>query len=158
MHGGADWVRLVAAILACQAAGLLGVIGSSGTRDYFDALAKPHLTPPAWVFGPVWTVLYTLMGIATWVVYRHGIERDVVRITLAVFLAQLMLNTVWALIFFGGNHIGWALVELVVLWAAIAVTVVLFWRVTPLAGQLLLPYLAWVSFAGYLNAGIWRLN
>jgi benzodiazapine receptor len=106
----------------------------------------------------VWTVLYFLMTIAAWNVWRVGDGWEGAAAAITVFLIQLALNAAWSVIFFGMRSPGAALIEIVLLWAAILTTVILFWRVSPFSGALLLPYLAWVSYAGYLNAGIWRLN
>ena len=107
---------------------------------------------------PVWTVLYLMMGVAAFLVWRQGISADGVRVALVVFVVQLTLNGLWSILFFGMQSPGWALVEIVVLWLAIGVTIRLFWVVVPAAGALLLPYLAWVSFATVLNASLWWLN
>jgi len=125
--------------------------------SYYRGLRKPPLTPPPAAFGPVWTALYLLMGVAAWLVWREGLSRRSA-VALALFAAQLGLNFAWSLIFFGAHRIGLALVEVAVLWLAILATVIAFWTVRPLAGALLVPYLGWVSLACYLNAGIWRLN
>ena len=125
--------------------------------EWYLQLAKPAWTPPGWLFGPVWTVLYVTIGVAAWLVWR----RTGLRGALAAWTAwaiQLVLNGAWSWIFFGLRQPGAALVEIVVLWLAILATVIGFWRLRPLAGGLLLPYLAWVSFATALNAAIWRLN
>jgi len=140
----------------------LGVGGASGavTRDaiggWYATLAKPSFQPPSWVFGPVWSVLYVLMGVALFLVWRadrHGRDRAV-----ALWATQLALNAAWSLIFFGRRAIGPALAEILVLWVAVAATVVAFHRQDRTAGRLLVPYLGWVSFATLLNASIWRLN
>lgn len=122
---------------------------------WYAALEKPPLTPPNWVFGPVWSALYLALALAAWLIWRQPAGRAV---PLALWLVQLVLNAAWSLFFFGLNRPGLALVEIGFLLVAIAVTAVAFWRVRPLAGALLLPYLAWVAFACYLNAGIWMLN
>jgi tryptophan-rich sensory protein len=136
-------------------------IGSMATMEslpvWYPALAKPAWNPPAWVFGPVWTVLYLMMAVAAWLVWLRR-ERAEVIPALGAYLLQLTLNTSWSLIFFGLHELGWAFVEIVALWGAIAVTLRSFWRVTPGAGWLFVPYLAWVTFAAALNFAIWRLN
>ena len=114
--------------------------------------------PPAWVFGPVWTLLYVMMGVAAFLVWQRGWSAAGVKIALAFFVLQLALNGLWSVLFFGLQSPGLALIEIVLLWLAIAVTTVLFWRVTPPAGLILLPYWAWVSFATILNGSIWMLN
>jgi tryptophan-rich sensory protein len=119
---------------------------------------KPSFNPPASFFGPVWTVLYIMMGVAAFLVWRRGLDADGVRIALTVFAVQLALNGLWSILFFGMQAPGWALVEIVLLWIAIGITAVLFWRVAMLPGALLLPYWGWVSFAAVLNASLWWLN
>jgi benzodiazapine receptor len=149
---------LVAAVVGTEAVGGASAFASgSDIRSYFDALRKPPLTPPPAAFGPAWTTLYLLMGVAAWLVWRQGLDEQSA-IALGVFVTQLLLNALWSIVFFGRHRIGWALLEIALLWMTILLTIVTFWRVRPLAGALLLPYLAWVSFAAYLNAGFWRLN
>jgi tryptophan-rich sensory protein len=158
MGRGRDITGLVIAVVGTQAVGALSAVASGGDFEhFFRELRRPPGTPPPAVFGPAWTVLYLLMGIAAWLVWREGITRRTAT-ALGLFALQLALNFAWSLIFFGQQRIGVALMEIAVLWIAILATIVAFWRVRPLAGALLVPYLAWVSFAAYLNAGIWRLN
>ncbi len=158
MRATRDIAGLVAAVAATEAVGGLSVLASG--RDfvaYYDQLRKPPFTPPPAAFGPVWTTLYLLMGIAAWLVWREGLTARSA-LALGLFAAQLALNFAWTLIFFGRHRVGVALLEIVALWLTILATIVAFWRVRPLAGGLLVPYLAWVSVATYLNAGIWRLS
>jgi translocator protein len=153
-----DIIGLIVAVLGTEAIGALSGLAAGGDFvTFYDALRKPPATPPPAVFGPAWAVLYLLMGIAAWLVWREGLTRQTV-IALGLFAAQLALNFAWSLIFFGQHRLGAALLEIAVLWLVILATLVAFWRVRPAAGGLLLPYLGWVSFAAYLNAGIWRLN
>ena len=123
---------------------------------WYLELAKPPWTPPGWLFGPVWTALYATIGVAAWLIWRgHGFR------PVAAWWAwgtQLVLNAAWSWIFFGLQAPGLALLEIVVLGGTVAFTIVLFWRLRPAAGALLLPYLAWVAFATALNAAIWALN
>jgi translocator protein len=125
--------------------------------DWYAHLAKPAFNPPAWVFAPVWTLLYLVMGIAAWLVWRERRVTGVAK-ALALFLVQLILNAAWSWLFFGLHRIGWALVDLAALWLAIGATLLAFWARRPLAGLLMLPYLLWVSFAALLNFQLWRLN
>ena len=130
-------------------------IGSRYRPDtWYAALEKPAWNPPDWVFAPVWTVLYTLMAVAAWMVWRQA----GFAVELAPFAVQLLLNAAWTWLFFGRHRPGLALADLAALWFAILATLIGFWRVLPLAGALLLPYLAWVGFAGALNAALWRRN
>ena len=124
---------------------------------WYAELAKPAWNPPNWIFAPVWTFLYILMGVAAWVCWlRAGWERG--RAALAVFVLQLVLNFTWSWIFFGTHRMGWALVEIVILWSAILLTILLFARKSVTAAALLVPYLLWVTFAAVLNAALWHLN
>lgn len=127
------------------------------TGGWYAGLNKPSWNPPAWLFGPAWTVLYVMMAVAAWLVWCRGGWRAQ-RVALSVFLVQWFLNALWTPLFFGMHRPGLAFAEIVVFWFALAATVVLFWRVSRPAGILLLPYLAWVSFASVLNFTIWRLN
>lgn len=133
-------------------------IGSRFLPDeWYRGLKKPAWNPPNWLFGPVWTLLYLLMAIAAWLVWReHGVLAAAP--ALAFFVLQLVLNAAWSWLFFGRHAIAGALVDILILWVTILITLVLFWRLVPAAGALLLPYLAWVSFATILNATILALN
>ena len=154
-----DTVKLVISVAAPLAVGgLSGFATARAVADWYPTLTKPSFNPPAWVFGPAWTVLYITMGVAAFLVWRKGLDADGVRIALTVFAVQLALNGLWSMLFFGMQAPGWALVEIIVLWIAIGITSVLFWRVAPAAGALLLPYWGWVSFATLLNASLWWLN
>jgi tryptophan-rich sensory protein len=139
-------------ILVSLSAGFIGSRFPPG--EWYQSLEKPAFNPPSWVFGPVWTVLYVLMGIAAWLVWREGGFPPV----LYVFIAQLALNALWSYLFFGINSPGPAFAEIVVLWILILLTTILFWRIRTAAGVLLLPYLAWVGFASVLNFSLWRMN
>lgn len=150
---------LIVSIAACQLVGAVGAIAtSSSVRTWYQTLVKPSFNPPGWVFAPVWTALYTLMGIAAWLVWKKGWAVPAVRTALMAFVVQLVLNALWSWAFFGFRQPFWGLVDLFALWAAIAVTLVLFLRISVAAGVLMTPYLLWVSFAGVLNYYIWRLN
>ena len=121
---------------------------------WYAALMKPAWNPPSWIFGPAWTLLYTLMAVAAWLVWKRvGFSRP-----LAFYFVQLALNAAWTPIFFGAHQLGWALMEIILLWIMILLTLLSFRRVTPTAGWLFVPYLAWVSFASFLNLTLWRLN
>jgi tryptophan-rich sensory protein len=149
---------LIALALPLAVGGLSGFATSAGVAAWYPTLVKPAFNPPAWLFGPVWTLLYLMMGVAAFLVWRRGLGADGVRLALGVFLFQLLLNGLWSLLFFGLRSPGWALVDIGLLWLAIGGTIWLFWRVAPTAGLLLLPYWAWVSFAAVLNGSIWSLN
>ena len=149
---------LVISIAVCLAAGGLGAIATTPEIDaWYQTIEKPSWNPPSFVFGPVWTILYVLMAIAAWLVWqRDGFAKAKVPLTL--FAIQLLLNVAWSWIFFHFHQPGWAFVEILVLWLAIVATMVAFFKKTALAGWLMGPYLAWVSFAAVLNFTIWRLN
>jgi translocator protein len=152
-------VKLVAAILVCQAAGLFGAIAiGSAVRTWYPSLAKPTWTPSGETIGIIWTVLFTLMGVSLWLLLLAGPSRAPVRLALVAFAIQWGLNVAWNVVFFRLHNLGGGLAEISALWLAILATLVLSWLVSPAAGALLLPYLAWVGFAGYLNFSIWRLN
>lgn len=125
--------------------------------EWYAGLRKPSWNPPNWIFGPVWTVLYATMAVAAWLVWKRGGFAGQ-RIALSLFLMQLLLNALWSPLFFGLRNTGLAFVDIVLLWLAVLATVVAFWRTRPLTGGLLVPYLAWVTFASVLNFAIWRLN
>jgi tryptophan-rich sensory protein len=141
----------------CFAVSALGAVASLNASDFYARLAQPDWAPPGWLFGPVWTTLYAMMAVSAWLVWREGgFGRQ--GLALGLFLAQLALNALWSWLFFAWQMGGAAFIEVLVLWLAIAATLVAFWLVAPLAGVLLLPYLAWVSFAAVLNFSVWRLN
>ncbi|KKS31673.1 MAG: TspO and MBR like protein [Candidatus Amesbacteria bacterium GW2011_GWA2_42_12] len=153
--------KLFKLIVAVSVSEIVGIIGSvfttSSIQTWYAALAKPALNPPAWVFGPVWTILYFLMGVAAFLVWEKGLNKKDVKIALIIFDVQLALNIFWSIIFFGLRSSGWAFVEIIFLWLAILATIILFARISRPAAWLLLPYIVWVSFAGYLNYSIWQL-
>jgi benzodiazapine receptor len=151
-------LMLVVFVGLCQAvAAIGGLVTASSVGDWYTTLNKPTWTPSGRVIGGVWTVLYTLMGVAGWLAWRKaGFAGASPALTL--FAVQLGLNLGWSVAFFGLRSPGLAMLELVVLWIAIAATTAALWRVTVSAGALFLPYLAWVSFAGVLNWAIWRMN
>jgi tryptophan-rich sensory protein len=148
---------LVGWIAVCFIASAAGAIASIEAQSFYGQLAQPSWAPPPWLFGPAWTILYSLMAIAAWLVWRSGGFRSN-RVALTVFLVQLAVNGLWSWLFFAWQLGAVAFAEIILLWALILSTVVLFWRVRPLAGALLVPYLAWVSFASALNYSLWQNN
>jgi translocator protein len=152
------WVGFLVLLILCFAvAGLGGWVTTPNIPNWYADLAKPSWTPPDWVFGPVWSMLYFTIAVAAWLVWRQaGLASAAVPMTL--FGIQLLLNALWSWLFFGLHHPGAAFVDIVLLWMAIAATTVAFWCRSTLAGILFVPYLAWVSFASMLNLAIWRLN
>lgn len=151
--------KLIIAIAVCELAGIIGSVFTVSTiPTWYAILVKPALNPPAWVFGLVWTALYFLMGVAAFLVWKKGWEHKEVKVALALFGGQLVLNALWSIIFFGLRNPFWAFVEIVILWLAILWTIFAFYKISRLAAYLLLPYILWVSFAAYLNYAIWVLN
>jgi tryptophan-rich sensory protein len=152
------WLGLVAAFVICfSAAGIGGWFTGSSVTGWYASLTRPAWSPPDAVFGPVWTVLYLAMAVAAWLVWRHAGFAGA-QMALGLFALQLVLNVAWSAIFFGLRNPAAAFVEIVVLWIALAGTVVAFWRILPVAGVIMVPYLAWVTFAAVLNFAVWSLN
>ncbi len=153
-------IRLIVACAVSLSAGLIGsfVTPGAGVREWYATIEKPTFTPPGWVFGPVWTTLYLLTGVAAFLVWQKGLRSRAVRVALGWFVVQLVLNALWSPVFFGLHRIDLALVVVILLWAAIVVTIYRFFRVSRPAALLLVPYLLWVSFATVLNFSLWRLN
>lgn len=154
---------LIGLALLLAASFLVAALGGSATATsvdtWYPTLAKPPWTPPSWLFGPVWTLLYAVMAVAAWLVWRRGgLRLAANRLPLAVYALQLLLNCAWSWLFFGLQRPVWALADVALLWLAIAVTAVLFLRRVRTAGWLMLPYLAWVTYAAALNLAIVRLN
>jgi len=152
---GGQVLALVAWLALCFAASATAVFVS--VDGWYAGLLKPSWNPPAWLFGPVWTLLYAMMAVAAWLVWRQGGWRTQGQ-ALKLFLLQWLLNALWTPLFFGLHRPAWALADIVLLWLVLAATLYSFWRVKAVAGVLLVPYLAWVSFAAALNFAIWRLN
>jgi tryptophan-rich sensory protein len=138
-------------------AAAIGSAASIQAGPFYTELIRPEWAPPANLFGPVWTILYALMGIAAWLVWRVGGFRAA-RTALTLFLVQLAVNALWSWLFFGWHLGGLAFADIVLLWVLIVATLIAFSRVKPLAGALLIPYLLWVSFASALNYSVWQLN
>lgn len=167
MRAGRVLRLLVSLALPFGAGALGGWATAQGVGDWYLTLEKPPFNPPAWVFGPAWTSLYILMGLAFFLVWDMGASEPEghrgrglsgVRGALALFGLQLCLNALWSFLFFWAQAPGWAFAEIILLWVAIAVTMVLFFRQRRWAGWLMTPYLAWVTFAAVLNFSIWTLN
>jgi tryptophan-rich sensory protein len=151
-------IGLAAFLLGCAGVSLVGAaITATSVGDWYQTIAKPSFNPPDWLFAPIWTTIYILIAVAGWRAWPQA-GTAMVSGAFAVYVAQLALNIGWSFLFFGLQKIGLALIEIVVLLAAIAVNIVLFWRLDRWAGVLLVPYLVWVAFATVLTAAIWRLN
>jgi tryptophan-rich sensory protein len=150
---------LVLAVLVCELVGASGaLLSADGVAAWYPTLTRPAFTPPGWVFGPVWTTLFALLGVAAWLVWKAGLDDRGVRVALAVFAAQYVVQVAWSGVFFGLRWPGGGLAVIVVLWLGIVATVAAFARVDRRAALLLVPYLAWVSFAAFLNYRLWQLN
>jgi tryptophan-rich sensory protein len=144
-------------LVVAFAAAAIGGVASANAGDFYTSLSRPPWAPPPWLFAPVWTLLYLLLGVAAWLVWR---ERGFAgaRMALTLFLIQLALNALWTWLFFAWRQGALAFVEILVLWVLILATAVAFWRIRPLAGALLLPYLLWVAFASALTWAVWQRN
>lgn len=154
-----DIPGLVISIVICQLAGVVGGLFTASSVDtWYATLIKPSFNPPNWLFSPVWITLYGLMGIALFLVFKKGLDAKGVKVALVLFFAQLAANTLWSVLFFGLKLPLVALLEIVVLWALILLTMIKFFKVSMPAGLLLLPYILWVSFAAVLNFFLWSLN
>ncbi len=153
-----DAVRLIAAVLLCQAAGIIGSFFTApAIPEWYASLVKPEFNPPSWLFAPVWITLYTLMGISLYLVWKRKDKQDVTP-ALLIFFAQLVLNAIWSIIFFGLQSPFYAFIIIVFLWVLIAGSIYFFYRISKTAAYLLIPYILWVSFAAILNYFIWILN
>jgi benzodiazapine receptor len=155
LAGPKSLLGLAGFILLCFSAAAFGSQFMPG--EWYAALKKPTWNPPNWIFGPVWSALYTMMAVAAWLVWRRG-GFKLNRLPLALFLTQLLLNALWSWLFFGLKNPALAFVEIVLLWLFIGGTIVAFWPRQRVAAWLLVPYLAWVSFASGLNFTLWQLN
>lgn len=159
-----NFFKLVIAIAVSEAAGVIGSFFTiSAIPTWYAGLMKPALNPPSWIFGPVWTTLFALMGISVFLIWSSYTEasedkKKGFKIALALFGIQLVLNTLWSIIFFGLHSPGGALIEIIFLWLAILATIIAFAKISKPAAWLLVPYILWVSFASYLNFMIWILN
>ncbi|MFH1392317.1 MAG: TspO/MBR family protein [bacterium] len=154
-----NFFKLIIAVIVSELAGIIGSIFTvSAIPTWYAELVKPALSPPNWLFGPVWTTLYFLMGIAAFLVWKRGFERKNIKIALGLFCIQLFLNALWSIIFFGLHSPGAAFIEIIVLWLAIIIAIIAFSKISKPAAWLLAPYIIWVSFAAYLNYVIWILN
>jgi tryptophan-rich sensory protein len=149
----------IGCIIICYAAGGIGTIfTTSSIPTWYAALHKPPLNPPNWVFGPVWTLLYTLMAIAIYLIIKKGFEEDIIKISTGIFAAQLVLNTLWSVVFFGARTTFAPIFIIAALWLSILACIILFWSISKPASVMMMPYILWVSFATYLNIGVYVLN
>ena len=149
-------VGLIVCLVVAFAAATVGAVASIRAADFYQTLVRPGWAPPANVFGPVWSALYLMMGISSWLIWRTRDTRSTT--ALGFYVVQLAANALWSWLFFAWHQGRWAFIEILVLWVLIVATIVSFSRIRPLAGVLLLPYLLWVSFASVLAYTVWRLN
>lgn len=152
-----QFLGLIVWLMVSVAVSAIGAVASIEASSFYGQLVQPAWAPPGWLFGPVWTLLFALMAVAAWLVWRGGGFRAN-RVALILFLVQLVFNALWSWLFFAWQLGGLAFADILLLWLLIVATLVAFWRVRALAGALLLPYLLWVSFAAALNYSVWQLN
>jgi benzodiazapine receptor len=151
--------KLAAAIGLCLIVGFVGSIFTTpAIPTWYATINKPTFNPPSWVFAPVWTTLYVLMGVALYLVWEKGLADKKVKLAVSIFGLQLILNSLWSALFFGLQNPFYAFIEIIFLWLTIAANIRVFWSIDKKAGLLLIPYLLWVSFASVLNYFIWQLN
>ena len=152
------YFSLVLFILICYLAAFLGSIATfSSVSSWYTTINKPTFSPPNWIFGPVWTTLYTLMGISMWIIYLEK-EKINIKNQSFFFFIQLFFNSIWSYLFFYLKNPLYGLIDIIFLWILILLTIISFWKVNKKAAILLIPYILWVSFAGFLNFMIWKLN
>lgn len=149
---------IIATALPLAIGATSGFFTITGVDSWYQTIQKPSWNPPNWIFGPVWTTLYILMGISLFLVWKSEAAGQLKKIAIILFAAQLILNFFWSFIFFNQQQIGWALAEMILLWVFILLTIFVFAQVSRPAAWLLVPYISWVSFAAVLNYTIWRLN
>ncbi|MCC4606208.1 tryptophan-rich sensory protein [Xanthomonas campestris pv. badrii] len=152
-----QWFGLFGWLALCYAIAGVGAAASIQAASFYAELQRPVWAPPGWLFGPVWTVLYGMMAVSVWLVWRRGGWTEA-RMALALFVVQLALNGLWSWLFFAWHIGAWAFADIVALWLALAATIAAFAKRQALAAWLLVPYLAWVSFAAALNFSVWQLN
>ena len=154
-----DAIKLIISIVASFAAGGVGTLFTfKAIPTWYQGLRKPPYTPPNWVFGPVWTTLYILMGISVFLVWQKGLTNNGVMLAFTLFWIQLVINALWSIVFFGMKSKGGGVITIIMLWLLILATIITSFRVSGWAGALLIPYILWVIIASYLNIGVWLLN
>jgi translocator protein len=149
---------IIAIAIPLIVGGTSGFFTVTGVESWYQTIQKPSWNPPNWIFGPVWTTLYVMMGISLFLVWKEDTSTELKKIAIGLFSVQLILNFFWSFIFFGQQQPGWALIEIVALWIFILLTIFAFAQVNKTAAWLLVPYISWVSFATILNYTIWQLN
>jgi len=151
--------KLIFSIVICQLAGIVGAFFTGDSiLTWYAGLNKPSFNPPDWIFGPVWVILYLLMGISLFNVWKEGLKNREIKSAFTIFIVQLIFNAAWSIVFFGAQSIIGGLIIIVILWVLILITILKFIKISRAAGILLIPYLLWVSFATVLNFFIYKLN
>ncbi|MCW3093202.1 MAG: tryptophan-rich sensory protein [Ferruginibacter sp.] len=149
---------IVSILIPLLIGGVAGFFTSTGVNGWYADADKPPFNPPNWIFAPVWTILYIMMGLALWLVWKNSGKKLVKQTAIFLFSFQLALNFAWSFIFFYAHQPGWAFVEILLMWAIIMLTIIWFGKISPAAAWLMVPYIWWVSFAALLNFYIWKLN
>jgi translocator protein len=149
---------IIAIAIPLLVGGVSGFFTTESVNGWFTTINKPSFNPPNWIFAPVWTTLYVLMGIAFYLVWKSTGDESVKRTAIIFYSIQLVLNFLWSFIFFKMHQPGWAMVDIVLMWIMILLTILWFGKISSTAAWLLVPYICWVSFASILNYAIWRLN
>ena len=151
--------KLIVAIVICQLAGIVGSLFTTpAISTWYVTIQKPSFTPPNWLFGPIWITLFTLMGISLYLVWKKDLKNKDVKSSLFIFFVQLVLNSLWSILFFGLRSPFYAFIEIIILWVAIAITIIKCYKISKMAGLILLPYIVWVSIALTLNFYVLILN
>jgi len=154
-----NFSRLVFSLLICQGFGLIGAFFTSpAIPSWYQNLEKPFFTPPSWLFAPAWITLYILMGIALFLIWKKGLKEEKNEVAFLFFFIQLTLNSLWSILFFGLRSPFWALIEIIILWIFILITILKFFKISKKSGWLMIPYITWVTFAAILNFSIYYLN
>ena len=150
---------IISVLIPVGIGAISGLFTASNVQTWFVTVAKPSFNPPSWLFGPVWTTLYVMMGIAFFLVWKNEtVQKSIKQKAIILFAIQMVLNFLWSFIFFQQHEIGWALVDIILLWIFILLTIFSFAPISKTAAWLLVPYISWVSFATILNFAIWQLN
>ena len=151
--------RFIVSLVLCQGAGLIGSAFTVGAiQNWYTFLNRPSFSPPNWIFAPVWTILYTLMAIALYLIWSTGLNNRLAKTAFWIFIVHLVVNALWSILFFGIKSPALAMVDIIVLWILIVTCIYLFYKIRKISAWLLVPYLVWVSFATVLNFYIWKLN
>jgi benzodiazapine receptor len=151
-------IKLIIACILCLSVGWIGSVFTDSASGWYQELNKPFFNPPGWVFAPVWTALYIMMGVSAFLIWQKGIPKRKVKIALVFFAVQLLLNAIWTPLFFGLKSPLAAFIDIIFLWLAILITIVLFCKLSSAAAFLLVPYILWVTFAAVLNFSIMAMN